>query len=75
MFLCGLIGVIFGVIACQAGVYAATKLVKTLVFEWVFDPFAIGLASVSIVAVGILSGLAPALKAEALEVIEALRSD
>ncbi|MCX6119917.1 MAG: ATP-binding cassette domain-containing protein [Proteobacteria bacterium] len=71
----GLIGVIFGVIACQAGVYAATKLVKTLTFEWVFDPFAIGLASVSIVAVGILSGLAPALKAEALEVIEALRSD
>lgn len=71
----GIIGVIIGLGLCQAGIYMATQLVKTLKFEWVLDPFALGLALISIVSVGIISGLIPALKAEKLEVIEALRSE
>lgn len=73
--LAGIIGVILGWGACQAGVFAATKFIKNMTFTWVFDPWALGLSTLSILTVGIVSGLKPALKAEQLSVIEALRSD
>lgn len=73
--LAGVIGVIVGWGTCQLGVYAATKFVKGLTFTWVFDPIALLLSTVSIILVGVISGLKPALKAEELSVIEALRSD
>lgn len=71
----GIIGVIVGWGTCQLGVFAATKFVKGLTFSWVFDPVALLLSTVSIMLVGVFSGLKPALKAEELSVIEALRSD
>ena len=73
--LAGIIGVILGWGACQLGVFAATKFIKNMAFMWVFDPVALALSTVSILVVGIVSGLKPALKAEQLSVIEALRSD
>ncbi|MCB9072345.1 MAG: ATP-binding cassette domain-containing protein [Bdellovibrionaceae bacterium] len=71
----GLAGIVFGFVAYQGAIYGATKLIPNLQFEWVFDWQAIALSFISILAVGILSGLIPALKAEKLEVIEALRSE
>lgn len=73
--LAGAVGVILGWGACQLGVFAATKFIKNLAFMWVFDPWALALSTISILVVGIVSGLKPALKAEQLSVIEALRSD
>lgn len=71
----GLLGILIGFGAYQGAIYGATKLIPTLQFEWVVDWQAVFLSLFSILAVGILSGLIPALKAEKLEVIEALRSE
>lgn len=71
----GLIGIAFGLGSCGAMMYAATKFVKDLKFEWVIDPIALIAATLSILIVGILSGMAPALRAEKLQVIEALRAE
>jgi macrolide transport system ATP-binding/permease protein len=71
----GIIGILLGFAAYQGAIYGATKLIPTLQFEWIVDWQAMLLSLFSILAVGILSGLIPALKAEKLEVIEALRSE
>lgn len=78
IFLCtlaGTIGLLLGIAAYQGAIWGASQVMEKLNFEWVFDPVAILLSCVSILAVGILSGLAPALKAEKLQVVEALRSE
>jgi ABC-type antimicrobial peptide transport system permease subunit len=49
--------------------------VPNLRFEWAFEPLAAALSVVSIIAVGIASGFVPALRAERLQVIEALRTE
>ena len=69
------VGLVVGVAIYQTLIFGASKLVPKLAFEWVFEPWAIGLALVSIVLVGVLSGLFPAFKAERLPVIDALRSE
>ena len=71
----GLAGIAIGFTAYQGAIYGATKLIPTLQFEWIVDIQALLLSLFSILAVGIISGLIPALKAEKLEVIEALRSE
>lgn len=71
----GFVGILIGWGVCQLGVYAGTKFVKDMKFEWVTDPWALLISLGSIVAVGIFSGLKPAAKAERLSVIEALRSE
>lgn len=77
-FLCliaGLFGIVFGFAGYQGAIYGASKLIANLKFEWVIDETAIILAFVSIVIVGFLSGLVPALRAERLEIAEALRAE
>jgi macrolide transport system ATP-binding/permease protein len=71
----GLIGVALGFGSYELLIFCATKLIPSLQFEWLFEPIAVGLSLFSIIAVGIGSGLVPALKAEELQVIEALRSE
>ena len=71
----GLIGMVLGFSAYEIMIYSASKFVPKLNFEWVFEPSAFVLSVVSIFAVGIASGMIPAVKAEKLEVIEALRSE
>jgi macrolide transport system ATP-binding/permease protein len=71
----GLIGAVLGFTAYETMILAATKFVTGLKFEWVWDPVALSVSVVSILAVGLLSGLVPAVRAEKLEVIEALRSE
>ena len=71
----GLVGALLGFAAYETLIFAATKFVPHLKFEWVFEPFAVALALLSIVTVGMASGLVPALKAEKLQIIEALRTE
>ena len=71
----GLAGIILGFSTYEALIFGASKLVSKLQFEWVVEPGAVILSVISILVVGISSGLAPAIKAEKLEVIEALRSE
>jgi ABC-type antimicrobial peptide transport system permease subunit len=71
----GLLGIIAGIGATEVMIFAATKFIKNLEFQWLIDPWALSVSFVSIFAVGILSGLVPALRAEKLQVIEALRSE
>jgi putative ABC transport system permease protein len=71
----GLVGLVVGFLLYQGAIYGATKLVSKLAFEWTVDFTALLLSVVSIFVVGVLSGLTPALKAERLQVIEALRSE
>lgn len=71
----GFVGLVVGFILYQSAIYGATKLVSKLAFEWTVDLTALLLSVVSIFVVGVLSGLTPAVKAEKLQVIEALRSE
>ena len=71
----GLLGIFLGFFACELLIYIASQVISTLEFAWIFNPLAWGVAAGSTLLVGVLSGLVPALRAERLEVIEALRSE
>jgi len=71
----GVIGILLGMVGYHLAIYGATKLIPKLEFAWMIDWFAMSLSVSSILVVGILSGLFPAIKAERLQVIEAMRSD
>jgi macrolide transport system ATP-binding/permease protein len=71
----GFVGLAVGFIAYQSAIYTASRLIEDLSFEWVINPWAILTSFIAILAVGILSGLIPALKAERLQVIDVLRSE
>ena len=73
--LAGGIGIVLGGMGYELAIWGASQMTSKVSFEWVFDPVAFALSCISIVGVGIGSGLSPALKAERLEVIEALRSE
>lgn len=78
VLLCGLggiIGIISGFLGYQGLIYAATRLLPNMTYEWVIEPLAVISAFAAIVVTGILSGFVPAMRAEKLEVIEALRQD
>ena len=71
----GAIGVAGGFAACGGLMYAATKLIPNIKFEWVFNEWALIVSVTAVVVTGVLSGIVPAFKAEKLQVIEALRSE
>ena len=71
----GLCGMILGMMVYEGVILTATKFVKNLEFEWRFDSLALAVSTCSIVVVGIISGIVPALQAERLQVIAALRSE
>ncbi len=73
--LAGLLGLGVGFFLYEGAIWGASKFSSKLTFEWIFDEVALVLSFVSILAVGLLSGLFPALKAQNLQVIEALRSE
>lgn len=78
LFLCliaGLIGLLAGFVGYETLIYAGAQLIPDFQFEWVIEPVAILLSFVAILITGILSGIGPALRAEKLQVIEALRSE
>ncbi|RYZ60936.1 MAG: FtsX-like permease family protein [Proteobacteria bacterium] len=71
----GLTGIVFGFIGIHTLLFFASKVFSQVKFEWVFNFSAMTLALVCIVAVGLLSGLVPAIRAQKLQVVEALRSE
>jgi putative ABC transport system permease protein len=73
--LAGGMGMGLGFFSCELLIYIASQVIPTLEFGWIFNPTAWAVSVGATLAVGILSGLVPALRAETLEVIEALRSE
>jgi macrolide transport system ATP-binding/permease protein len=71
----GLMGVSIGLAGYHLIIYAASRVIPKFEFAWVLDSSALFVSAVAILTVGVLSGLFPALKAERLQVIEALRSE
>lgn len=74
-FVSGALGIIVGFASYEGIIYTASRFSTQVKFEWFFEPWAFIVSFVGIVLVGILSGIAPALKAERLEITEALRSE
>jgi ABC-type antimicrobial peptide transport system permease subunit len=56
-------------------IYAGSQFIENLKFEWIVNPWAFVIAFAAILLTGLLSGLGPAVKAEKLQVIEALRAE
>jgi len=71
----GAAGIVLGFISYEIIIYVASHFVSSLAFRWILDPTAFFVSTVAMLAVGIASGFTPALKAERLQVIEALRSE
>lgn len=74
-FIAGFIGLLMGITCYHILIYFASKVLVNIKFAWTFNFFAIFVSIISILVVGLLSGIIPALKAERLEVIEALRKE
>lgn len=71
----GFVGLVVGVSAYQGLIFAATKLIDKLEYQWIFEPLAFLLSFVAIFVTGVLSGIVPAIKAEKLDVMESMRQD
>lgn len=71
----GVIGLIFGFVFYQSALWFASQISNKISFQWIFDPLAFAISLLSIFLVGVFSGLFPAMRAEKLQVIEALRSE
>lgn len=71
----GIIGLIIGVFSYEAIIFVAAKFINKIKFEWVVNYLALTLSVLSIIVVGLLSGIIPAIKAEKLQIIEALRAE
>lgn len=71
----GLVGLFMGFGFCELVVLITSRFTKNIPFQWLIDGWAFLISFLSIGAVGILSGLAPALRAKKLQILEALRSD
>lgn len=73
--LAGFIGLIIGFGFYELVIFVTSKFATSVEFQWRLDMPALLISFASIFAVGILSGLAPAIRAERLQILEALRSD
>jgi len=73
--LAGIVGVVLGITVYQGVIWAASNFWENLDFEWIINPLAIIFSVVCIILVGLLSGIVPALKAQKLQVVEALRNE
>lgn len=68
----GVVGLILGFSIYEIMLWIASGLVKSIQFEWIISPFSIALALVSVVIIGLLSGIVPARKASTLDVVKCL---
>lgn len=78
VLLCGIaggMGLAVGFAGYQIIIWGGSKFIPKFQFEWIVNYQALALSVGSILAVGVLSGLVPALRAEKLSPIEALRSE
>ena len=78
MVLCcwaGIGGMLLGFSSYQLAIYFASRFIKGLEFSWYFYPPAFAFAGISIIAVGIASGIFPALSAQKRSILAAIRAD
>ncbi|MEY4615486.1 MAG: hypothetical protein RJB66_446 [Pseudomonadota bacterium] len=71
----GVIGLLIGFAFCQLVVFITAQFASNITFQWRLDLWAFVTSFISICVVGVLSGLAPALRAQKLQILEALRAD
>lgn len=71
----GGLGLTLGFATYEFILYVAAQLVPRITFQWIVEPDALFFSLFSIVTVGVASGIVPALRAERLSVVEALRSE
>lgn len=71
----GIVGLALGLGLANAAIYGAAKFMPNVSFAWTFEALSITISSLSILVVGIISGLTPARRAERLQVIDALRME
>lgn len=71
----GFFGVLIGFCFYETAIFLTAKVVPRLHFEWICDWKALLLSLVSMLTVGVLSGMVPALKASRLDVMDALRME
>ncbi len=78
MALCGLagiVGLVSSMLLLHLVLYGVSLAFPDVKFVWTFDILAISMSLISILSVGIGSGLYPALRAEQLDVVAALRAE
>lgn len=73
--LAGIVGLGIGFVGYQIIIWGGSKFIPKFQFEWVIHYQALILSLFSILAVGVMSGFIPAVRAEKLSIIEALRSE
>jgi ABC-type antimicrobial peptide transport system permease subunit len=71
----GGVGLVGGFFVYHLLIYLGSHIVPNTQFAWVIDPLAIFAATATMIATGIFSGLYPALKADRMQVIDALRRE
>ncbi len=71
----GLLGLLIGFALYQSLIWGASVVMKQIEFEWVVNLQAIALSLVAMVVAAIAAGLVPAIRAQKLDIVEALRSD
>ncbi|MEM9243081.1 MAG: ATP-binding cassette domain-containing protein [Pseudomonadota bacterium] len=70
----GIAGLVIGFILYESIIYTASLFIHQLGFEWIFSPIAIVMSFISMIVIGIASGMVPAKKAAKLEIVSCLRS-
>lgn len=73
--LAGLVGLVSSILLLHLVLYGVSLAFPQVKFVWTFDFLAISMSLISIVSVGIGSGLYPAVRAEQLDVVAALRAE
>lgn len=71
----GIFGLILGFAVYETLIWLASQATEKVTFAWILLPSAFGLSFVGIVAIGLLSGIVPAIRARRLQIVEALRSE
>lgn len=71
----GLFGLGLGFAVYQTLIWLASKATDKVEFGWIVLPGALALSFAGIVAIGLLSGIVPAIRAQRLQIVEALRSE
>lgn len=71
----GAIGLSSGFLIYHLLIYLGSHIIPNTKFEWIIDPWAVLIASLAMIITGVLSGLVPALKADRMQVIDALRRE
>lgn len=71
----GILGLLGGFIFYESVIYAASKFTQQVEFQWIVEPYGLGISLLGIMGIGVLSGIFPAWKAQKLDIVDALRTE